>query len=135
MPLRQPSSARARHAERGLIGSSNWPVNPRWQAAADQLPHADDPEEVLHLLRVLGARVSLDGSGQLRVEGLPVELRAVLDRRVTMLVAAVLNGRRSGHVWARCSTCGMGMLVKPGRERGCAMTPRCPGTLSPRRQR
>jgi hypothetical protein len=100
-----------------------------------------DPLELLATLRGLGVRARVV-DGRLQTIGLggaiPDDVAADL-RAQKALIVAVLLGRSSGHVWARCTACGAGTMttaLAPHRKARtswppCRMTPRCEGRHQP----
>jgi hypothetical protein len=91
---------------------------------------AGDPLALLELLRSEDCDVQLqDGRLELR----PSQRWARLASRASwQLLTAVLIGAKTGHVWARCDTCGEGtMRPKSAGPKRCVMTPRCSGSHRP----
>jgi hypothetical protein len=89
-----------------------------------------DPVELLELLGDMGVTVTLDRpTGQLRVRPRPVPtIGAELIRANRPLIFAVLLGADTKHVWARCHTCGAGLMrPRKAKPRRCVFTTRCEG--------
>jgi SAM-dependent methyltransferase len=89
---------------------------------------AGDPLELLELLRSEGRDVELR-NGRILVRP-PWPLVRIVSAATCQLVAAVLAGGRTGHVWARCDTCGEGTMRRPKgtAPKRCVITPACPGS-------
>lgn len=90
-----------------------------------------DPVEMLELLEDMGITVTFDHvTGELRARPRPVStLAGELIGANRTLLYAVLFGAYTGHVWARCDTCGAG-LMRPNNAtpRRCVFTPGCQGS-------
>jgi hypothetical protein len=87
-----------------------------------------DPIEMLELLRGADLAVELDADGRIKVSPSPVpEWAREVVRANRQMLMAVLDADRVGCVWARCSECGQGSIVKRGSRRKCRHTPGCDG--------
>jgi hypothetical protein len=88
----------------------------------------DDPQGTIEWLRPRGVNLGLTADG--RLVGHPAPIPSWARFAVAWhrdAIVAILVGRRTGHVWARCDQCSEGRMVRAGASPGCALTPRCEG--------
>jgi hypothetical protein len=89
-----------------------------------------DPVDLLNLLDAEGCDVDLS-DGNVTIRPSPRWARLV-DLSSWQLLAAVLLGAHTDHVWVRCDTCGAGLMRPKGaKPRRCVFTPRCEGMHTP----
>ena len=91
---------------------------------------AGDPVDLLDLLRSEGCDVQLR-AGTLVLDP-PWPLARFVSAASWQLLAAVLAGEQTGHVWACCDVCGEGLMrPKSAGPKRCVFTPGCEGSHRP----